>query len=75
MSEIADALRLAIHDHLTSPREVARPCPNCGEIKWESELGYSSSISTSWGGSVLYGVCKKCADIHDEMNESQGGQE
>lgn len=52
------------------PREVARHCPNCGKLCWDSELNYSSSIKTAWGGSTLYGVCKECADNHSKRDES-----
>lgn len=51
------------------PQEVARHCPNCGKICWDSELNHSSSIKTSWGGSTLYGVCSECAENHSRMDE------
>jgi hypothetical protein len=52
------------------PKEIARPCPNCGRLYWDSELNNSSNIKTSWGGSVLYGVCKTCKNIHDMQDEN-----
>lgn len=48
-----------------SPKEIARTCPNCGKICWDSDLYYSSTIKTGFGGSTLYGVCKTCKDTHD----------
>lgn len=47
------------------PKEIAKPCPNCGELHWLSELTHSS-INSKYKGlvSTLYGVCKKCADNH-----------
>jgi hypothetical protein len=51
------------------PREIAKPCPNCGNLHWLSELNYHSvkRIDAPPHGSIvstLYGVCKKCADNH-----------
>jgi len=51
------------------PHEVAKHCPNCGKLCWESELNHHSSIKTSWGGSTLYGVCKECAENHSKRDE------
>lgn len=61
------------------PQEIARPCPNCGTIHWNSDLSHSSSgslvskrknevgLEVSGGiHSTLYGVCRKCADRHSE---------
>lgn len=68
-SKIVSKMRIR-HNHISdteySPREIARPCPNCGVIHWNSELNHSSSIKTHYGGSTLYGVCKICADRHDK---------
>lgn len=50
------------------PKERVRPCPNCGELHWDSELNHSSTkeIRVANGSivSTLYGVCSKCAEIH-----------
>jgi hypothetical protein len=50
------------------PTEIARPCPNCGELYWDSQLNYHSTkrIDCSSGSivSTLYGVCEKCAERH-----------
>lgn len=61
---------------MSKPKEAARPCPNCGELNWESDLLYSSSIRTHWGGSTLYGVCRKCAERHakDDIDGKSGKQ-
>lgn len=60
----------AIKSGMLRPREVARHCPNCGKLCWDSELNYSSSIKTVWGGSTLYGVCKECAETHSKQDDS-----
>lgn len=53
------------------PKEAAKPCPNCGELNWISDLRFSSvkSIVCPPHGSIhstLYGVCEKCANIHSK---------
>lgn len=50
------------------PPEAAKPCPNCGSLKWVSQLNYSSTkrIDCSNGSivSTLYGVCYECLVRH-----------
>lgn len=57
-------------EHILKPKEIAIPCPNCGDINWASELHYSSTkaIKCKSGSivSTLYGVCKKCAKNHSK---------
>lgn len=52
-------------------------CPNCGDLHYKWELGYSSQchIETGKGSilSTLYGVCKKCADNHGNAWQKQRG--
>ena len=48
-------------------RETER-CPNCGKVCYAGECHYSSSVTTSWGGSTLYGVCKGCAERHSKQD-------
>lgn len=43
-------------------------CPNCGG---EGPCYFSSHIKTWWGGGTLYGVCKRCADNHQAMNQTE----
>jgi len=52
---------------MSEPRETKR-CPNCGRLYYANERFCTSTIKTCWGGSVLYGVCKTCADAHDAMD-------
>jgi hypothetical protein len=52
----------------SKPKEVARHCPNCGKLCWESELIYTSTkrIDCDNGSivSTLFGICKECANKH-----------
>jgi hypothetical protein len=73
MENAKNEQQCAIHDvsGMLRPREVAKHCPNCGKICWNSELNHSSTIKTAWGGSTLYGVCAECARIHSLQDESK----
>lgn len=60
---------------LCRPKEVARHCPNCGELHWDSELNYNSTkrIDAGCGSivSTLYGVCSECARRHKQYTNFQ----
>lgn len=53
------------------PNERVRPCPNCGELKRESQLGHSAIHRgiADFCISTLYGVCLNCARIHDNTGK------
>lgn len=52
-------------------------CPNCGDC-YQDAWAVSHSSSVTVGGfihSTLYGVCKKCADIHTKSGDSESTKE
>ena len=51
--------------------EPTEQCPNCGCWYPAGECCHTSSISTSWGGSTLYGVCRPCAELHGRGQEAK----
>ena len=57
MSEIDD----------TRPTHPTERCPNCGKLCWLGECNHSSTYTTRGFSSTLYGVCKECARIPDEV--------